>query len=107
VTGMTDIENRAQKGGKAPPNLRPELAVLFEEVVATSPPFSTRRSFVQLVRERVGIDYSPRTIERWRLAVQMIKGEATFPTVAGLERVFADLNDAPVICRGGDRQAAA
>jgi hypothetical protein len=98
--GMSDIEKRLLKGGGAPSGLRPELADLFEELVATSPPFSTRRSGVKLIREKLGIEYSHRTLERWALPTQYVKGRATFPTAKMLEYVFAELNAAPVVMGG-------
>jgi hypothetical protein len=95
----TDLE-QTLRSGHAPSGWRPELAALFEQLVASSPPFSTRRSGVKLLKEKVGIELSHRTLEKWPLPVQIIKGEATFPTVAMLEHVFAELNAAPVIMGG-------
>ena len=89
---------------------RPELAALFEQLVASSPPFSTRRSGVKLLKEKLGIEFSPRTLERKRLPIQIIKGVATLPTVALLALVFAELNEAPVVMGGRkneERQVAA
>jgi hypothetical protein len=98
--GMSDIEKRRLKGGCTPLGLRPELAALFKELVETSPPFSTRRSGVKLIHDKLGIKYSHRTLERWALPIQYVNGQATFPTVRMLERVFAELNDEPVIMGG-------
>jgi hypothetical protein len=98
--GMSDFEKRLLKGGRAASGLRPELAALFDELVATSPPFSTRRSGVRLIREKLGIEYSHRTLERWPLPTQYVKGQATFPTAKMLEYVFAELNEAPVVMGG-------
>jgi hypothetical protein len=100
VLGMTDVERKLLKGGRARTELRPELAALFEEILTSSPPYSTRRSGVELLKNKLGIEFSHRTLEKWPLPIQIIKGEATFPTVAMLEHVFAELNAAPVIMGG-------
>jgi hypothetical protein len=81
-----------------PPDLTPHLRELFDRVIAKAPPYSTRRSFVEFVREQLGIDYSYRTVETWTdLPLQYIGGKATFPTIDGLRRVFAELNSRPVV----------
>lgn len=82
------------------PNLRPDLVALREEIIGSSPPFLTRRSAVRVLREKVGIEWSARSLERWDLPIQYLRGEAIFPTTAFVDLVLAELNAAPVAFAG-------
>jgi hypothetical protein len=99
---LTELPAKAghnSNAAKAPPGLSPDLAVLFEEMLASAPRFIDRSSAAKLVTDHL-YRLSPRTIESWALPTRILNGRANFETGIFLLLVFAKLVAAPVVMGG-------
>jgi hypothetical protein len=76
------------------------------EVISKLPPKLRRKRISEELFQNLGIEVSPRTLERWPLSVQIVCGKAIAPTVQAFEIAYSKLLEAPVILSGERKPAS-